>query len=36
MSKQYRHQKGEEKMGKRAQFGSYKYTAHDLHEKGEF
>ena len=34
MSKQYRHQRALAKEGKRAQFGSYTYTATDLNEKG--
>ncbi|WWC90034.1 uncharacterized protein L201_004964 [Kwoniella dendrophila CBS 6074] len=33
MSKQYRHQKSQERQGKQAKFGSYKYTAADLYEK---
>lgn len=35
MSKQYRHQRALAKEGKRAQFGSYTYTATDFNEKGE-
>jgi Ras GTPase-activating-like protein IQGAP2/3 len=35
LSKQFRHQRHEAKMGKKAQFGTYKYTATDLYEKGE-
>ncbi|WVR05248.1 hypothetical protein IAU60_002260 [Kwoniella sp. DSM 27419] len=33
MSKQYRHQKSQQRQGKQAKFGSYKYTATDLYEK---
>ncbi|WVF72140.1 hypothetical protein IAT40_006952 [Kwoniella sp. CBS 6097] len=33
MSKQYRHQKSQQRQGKQAKFGSYKYTAADLYEK---
>ncbi|WVQ78096.1 hypothetical protein IAT38_000177 [Cryptococcus sp. DSM 104549] len=33
MSKQYRHQKAQQRQGKQAKFGSYKYTAADLYEK---
>ncbi|ORX39865.1 hypothetical protein BD324DRAFT_576164 [Kockovaella imperatae] len=34
LSKQYFHQRAEAKSGKRSQFGSYKYTAADLYERG--
>ncbi|WWC69466.1 uncharacterized protein I206_103406 [Kwoniella pini CBS 10737] len=33
MSKQYRHQKSQQRQGKQAKFGSYKYTAAELYEK---
>ncbi|KAK8869822.1 hypothetical protein IAR55_000390 [Kwoniella newhampshirensis] len=33
MSKQYRHQKAQQRQGKQAKFGSYKYTAAELYEK---
>ncbi|KAK4688659.1 Ras GTPase-activating-like protein IQGAP2/3, partial [Tremellales sp. Uapishka_1] len=34
LSKQYRHQRVEAKSGRKSKFGSYKYTAADLYEKG--
>lgn len=35
LSKQYFHQRSEAKSGRKAQFGSYKYTAADLYTRGE-
>ena len=34
LSKQYRHQRHEAKLGKRSQFGSYAYTATELYDRG--
>lgn len=34
LSRQYFHQRSEAKSGKRSQFGSFRYTAHDLYTRG--
>lgn len=35
LSKQYFHQRSEARSGKKSKFGTYKYTAADLYNRGE-